>query len=123
MCLIGDVHVDRRFTHVVCRSSSCVQNLIRCTRDNFLFVVTLYNMERQLITYPTWERYTVLSHVISHLTIRDRRLLFHMARGVHATQSDLFFPHYGFTLSEFAVWYTLGDTRRKTRKSKGSRDR
>ena len=69
-------------------------------------------MERQLLTYPTWERYTVLSHVISHLSIRDRRLLFHMARSHGGTEAELFFPAYGFTLSEFAVWYTLGDTRR-----------
>lgn len=74
-------------------------------------------MERQLITYPTWERYTILAHVISSLTIRDRRQIFQLARSTNTSFiPDLFFPNYGFTLAEFAVWYTLGDNRRKMRK-------
>lgn len=71
--------------------------------------------ERDLITYPTWERYTVLSHCIFSLSIKDRRTIFQMSRDVCAEQ-DMFFPHYGITFSEFAVWYTLGENRRKTRK-------
>lgn len=70
--------------------------------------------QQQLITYPTWERYTVLSTCINRLSIRDRRKIFHIARGIHKDWHDVFFPEFGFTLSEFAVWYTLGDTRRKT---------
>lgn len=76
-------------------------------------------MERHLITYPTWERYTVLAHAISSLTIRDRRQIFQLARSTNTCFfPDLFFPNYGFTLAEFAVWYTLGDNRRKIRKKK-----
>lgn len=76
-------------------------------------------MEQSLLTYPTWERYTVLAHVISSLTIRDRRQVFLLARSAHNTYTpDLFFPKYGFTLAEFAVWYTLTDTRRKPNKKK-----
>jgi hypothetical protein len=74
-------------------------------------------MEQQLITYPTWERYTILAHVISSLTIRDRRQIFQLARSTNTSFfPDLFFPNYGFTLAEFAVWYTLSDNRRKMRK-------
>lgn len=74
-------------------------------------------MEHHLLTYPTWERYTVLSHVISNLSIRDRRQIFMLARNTPTCFStELFFPHFGFTLAEFAVWYTLGDNRRKVRK-------
>jgi hypothetical protein len=72
-------------------------------------------MERQLITYPTWERYTVLAHVISSLTIRDRRKIFQLTRSTSFVP-DLFFPNYGFTLAEFAVWNTLGVSRRNTHK-------
>lgn len=76
-------------------------------------------MERHLITYPTWERYTILAHVISNLTIRDRRQIFHLARSTNTSFfADLFFPNYGFTLAEFAVWYILGDNRRKIHKKK-----
>lgn len=71
-------------------------------------------MERQLITYPTWERYSILSHYIGNLSIRERRHLFQLTRT--SENPDILFPQYGFTLSEFAVWYTLGDTRRKARK-------
>lgn len=76
-------------------------------------------MQRDLITYPTWERYTVLSHAIANLSVRDRRSVFMMARMYGANASgDLFFPQFGFTLSEFAVWYVLGDRRRKSRSKK-----
>lgn len=71
-------------------------------------------MERQLLTYPIWERYSILSHVITNLSIRDRRHLFQLARTFE--NPDTLFPNYGFTLSEFAVWYTLGDARKKTKR-------
>ena len=67
-------------------------------------------MERTLATYPTWERCTVLSCVISSLTIRDRRRIFQLSR---SASGDTFFPEYGFTLYEFAVWHTLSDARKK----------
>lgn len=70
-------------------------------------------MERDLLTYPTWERYTVLSHCISKLTIRDRRFIFQTARTIPSVSPDLFFPKYGFTLAEFAVWHTLKEGRRQ----------
>lgn len=65
-----------------------------------------------LLTYPTWERYTVLSHVITRLSVRDRRAIFQLARAWPGASPDLFFPGYGITLSEFAVWYTLGEPRK-----------
>ncbi len=72
-------------------------------------------MDRNLITYPTWERYTVLSHSILQLSVRERRQIFLLARNatLQNPSQDLFFPSFGFTLAEFAVWYILGDTRRK----------
>ena len=73
-------------------------------------------MERDLITYPTWEKYTVLAHAITNLSIKDRRHIFQLARNSDRVSPDLLFPTFGFTLSEFAVWYTRGDGRRKARK-------
>jgi len=69
--------------------------------------------QQQLITYPTWERYTVLSACIIRLSIRDRRRIFQMARAVDGDWHNVLFPEFGFTLSEFAVWYTLGESRKK----------
>jgi hypothetical protein len=70
-------------------------------------------MEHKPITYPTWERYTVLAHVIFNLSIRDRRRIFQIARSVSTDWSNVLLPEYGFTLSEFAVWYTLCDQRQR----------
>lgn len=76
-------------------------------------------MERTLLTYPTWERYTVLSHVVAGMSVKDRRHLFQLIRRSDAQPSpDMFFPVYGLCLSEFAVWHVLGDTRRKAKKVK-----
>lgn len=72
--------------------------------------------ERDLITYPTWERYTVLSHYIFGLSIRERRNIFHLARHNEAIIDQVFFPRLGLTFTEFAVWYTLGESRRKGRR-------
>ena len=69
-------------------------------------------MDRNSLTMPTWERYTVLSHVIAHLSIRERRRIFQLVRSMEGEWGNVFFPDFGFTLSEFAVWYTLGDRRR-----------
>lgn len=65
-------------------------------------------MERVLLTYPTYERYVVLSHVIRALSVRERRVLFQLARSAESTP-DLLFPRHGFTLSEFAVWNIVND--------------
>lgn len=72
-------------------------------------------MERALLTYPTWERYTILAHVVNRLSVRDRRQIFQLMRRAENTP-NLFFPAYGVCLAEFAVWHVLGDTRRKTKK-------
>ena len=68
--------------------------------------------DRTLLTYPTWERYVVLSHAITQLPVRHRRHIFQLARAAPEDAPDLFFPNHGFTFSEFAVWYTLGNARR-----------
>ena len=71
-------------------------------------------MVRDLLTFPTWERYTVLSHAIAQLSVRDRRQIFQLLRLAEEPSPDLLFPAHGFTLSEFAVWHVLGETGRKT---------
>ena len=70
-------------------------------------------MERKLLTWPTWERYTVLAHVVGTLSVRERRNLFQLIRSHADPQPDLFFPNYGFSLGEFATWHILNDRRRK----------
>ena len=68
--------------------------------------------QRDLVTYPTWERYVVLSHVVSHMALRDRRAIIHSVRSNAAySVPDAFFPNLGLTLAEFAVWYAIGEPR------------
>ena len=80
--------------------------------------------DHALLTYATWERYTVLAHAVAHLGVRERRGLFLLARGAApAPDPDLFFPAYGMTLSEFAVWHTIGTPARRRRGGKdGGKD-
>lgn len=73
-------------------------------------------MDSHLITYPTWERYTIMTHAVSCLSVRERRHLFQLARNVPECSPDVFFPHYGISLAEFALGYALGDTARRRRK-------
>jgi len=75
-----------------------------------------------LLTYPTWERYTVLSHVISTLSIRERRRIFQLSRGIRdGEHHNTLFPEHGFTFNEFAVWYILTERKRKTTGKKAGR--
>ena len=72
------------------------------------------SMVADSLTTPTWERYTVLSVCIGNLSVKDRRRIFQIARSTEYDWEHLFMPHYGFTLSEFAVWYVLFDQRRRS---------
>lgn len=73
--------------------------------------------ERTLLTYPTWERYVVMAHVIQHFPVQQRRRIFQHMRTASPPSPDLFFPHYGITLSEFAVWHILGNEPRVDKRS------
>lgn len=69
-------------------------------------------LDRELVTYPTWERHSVVSHCVANMNVKDRRHLFQQSR-LHGCDPNLFFPHFGVTLSEFAVWYTLASSKEK----------
>ena len=77
--------------------------------------------ERTLITYPTWERYTVLSHSIAQLSIRQRRHIFQLALQPDRPDGPLLSP-LRLHFAEFAVWYTLADTRRKSKRGRVGAD-
>ena len=62
------------------------------------------------LTTPTWEKYTVMSHVIYNMDSKDRRRIFLNARKAPVPSPDLFFPKHGFTLAEFALWYLVGES-------------
>lgn len=74
-------------------------------------------METNLITFPTWEKYIVLSSTIENLRVKDKRFIFHTLRKTPNATKDHFFPHFGITTAEFSCWQILSDGR-KARKKK-----
>ena len=78
--------------------------------------------ERSFITYPTWKKYIIMSCFIEGLRVRDKRHIFHIMRKHFDTlDHNSFFPQYGITAGEFAVWQVLSENR-KTRTKKNETD-
>ena len=65
--------------------------------------------------YPTWKRNIVMERVVSQLRVKDKRLIFNLMRQP-GVDENTFFPQYGMTAGEFAVWHILADTSRRTRR-------
>ena len=76
--------------------------------------------ERTFVTYPTWKKYLVLSRVIETLRVRDKRHIFQVMRLTPDLNHNTFFPHYGFTAGEFAMWQILSEQRKPRRHRSGS---
>jgi len=73
--------------------------------------------EQSLIMYPTWKKYIVISYFVEQLRVKDKRHMFHVMRKESNLSHDTFFPYYGITAGEFAIWQILSETR-KTRRAK-----
>lgn len=61
----------------------------------------------------TWERYMVVSHTVQNLNIREKRSIFVILRDDEHPPLQVFLPQLGITLSEFAVWYCIGSSKRR----------
>ena len=60
---------------------------------------------RNLITYPTWERSSVLANVVLKMDNSTRK---YIVNEVHTNlDPNIFFPSLGVTLAEYALWTTL----------------
>lgn len=73
--------------------------------------------EHTFITYPTWKKYIVVSCFVESLRVKEKRHLFQIMRRTPSLSHDTFFPTYGITAGEFAIWQILSENR-KTRKTK-----
>ena len=69
--------------------------------------------EQSFITYPTWKKYLVLSSVVETLKVKDKRAIFYVMRRTELLSPDTFFPLYGFTAGDFAVWQILCDAKKR----------
>jgi hypothetical protein len=75
------------------------------------------NDDRSLITFPTWKKYIVISCYIEGLRVKEKRQLFHiMRRHSSILDHNSFFPLYGITAGEFAVWQVLSESRKSRRR-------
>ena len=68
-------------------------------------------MDQKLLTFPTWQKYMVISKTVDNLTVKDKRFIFHCLRE-HRCTPDTFLPSFGITTAEFAVWQILSDGRK-----------
>ena len=75
-------------------------------------------MERNLITFPTWQKYLVISNTVESLKVKDKRLIFNILRKTPDVTKNYFFPCFGFTTAEFSCWQILSDTRKNRSNNK-----
>ena len=75
----------------------------------------MQNDEHSFITYPTWKKYIVISYFVESLRVKDKRHLFHVMRRTDSLTHDTFFPTYGITAGEFAIWQILTESRKPRR--------
>ena len=71
--------------------------------------------------YSSWIKYIAIFYYISKLKIRDKRNIFSIIRNTPEIDCSFYFPHYGFTASEFSVWYVVCDFSKRSLKSKGNK--
>jgi len=71
--------------------------------------------EQSFITYPTWKKYLVMSYVVESLKVKDKRAIFHIMRRTEDLSELTFFPKYGFTAGDFAIWQVLAENKKKAR--------
>ena len=78
--------------------------------------------EHTFITYPTWKKYIVISCFVESLRVKDKRHLFHIMRKSDQLSHNTFFPLYGITAGEFAIWQILSEHRKSRKKDEKEDD-
>ena len=76
--------------------------------------------DNTFITYPTWKKYMILSCFVESLRVKDKRALFHIMRKSENLTHDTFFPSYGITAGEFAIWQILSENRKSRKRENKS---
>lgn len=66
---------------------------------------------KEYITYPTWQKYIVLSYFVERFRVKDKRLIFCTLRKTANIGDNHFIPQYGITIGEFATWTILIDSK------------
>jgi hypothetical protein len=72
----------------------------------------------QCIYHATWKKYLVLSHHVTSLSTKDKRIVHSLLKRGDA-KDTMFLPQYGITAGMFCTWQILRSTRRRTKKERG----
>ena len=74
------------------------------------------------ITYPTWQRTTIMYSQFRKLDAKHKRKFFACLRNDEKTggicphmNSDCYFPHFGITIGDFALMQQLGACARSSK--------
>ena len=67
-----------------------------------------------------YAKYSRLFKHISHLRMRDVRMLFSEMRQVENCEANVLFPQYGFTIGEFATAHTYNGAKARQGEKKDS---
>jgi len=70
----------------------------------------------------TWRKYWVMHYYVSNLRVKDKRFLFNNMRNPDVNEHT-FFPRYGFTAGEFAVYQKLTENNQKEKSKSGGKKR
>lgn len=73
----------------------------------------------QCIYHATWKKYLVLSHHVTSLSTKDKRIVHSLLKRSDA-KDTMFLPQYGITAGMFCTWQILRSTRRRTKKERGA---
>ena len=61
----------------------------------------------------TWKKYIVQYRFVENLRVKDKRHIFYIMRNSTNISNDTYFPNYGLTAGEFALWQVLSENIRK----------
>ncbi len=76
------------------------------TRDNVYDYdpCVIPQLEKECGPEATYRKYLILAHVVKHLRVKDKRELFKLMRMQGQDNEHVFFPKYGMTAGEFAIF-------------------
>ena len=73
----------------------------------------------QCIYHATWKKYLVLSHHVTSLSTKDKRVVHSLLKRDDA-KDTMFLPQYGITAGMFCTWQILRSTRRRSKKERAA---
>ena len=74
---------------------------------------------RKMAEASSWAKYVIMYRHVEALRVKDKRFIFQKMRTVDGMDHDTYFPCYGITAGEFAVWQILSERKSEKKSKKG----